>query len=148
MTEPTEALVFESKHFTVSACLSCSIPGYLIVTAKEAPTSLAGLSPGAQAEFASVFAKASRLIEQSVTPERIYCLRFGEEVEAVHFHLFPRTRLLLDEYRAATGAFGTPSGPLIFDWARRVTNVSGGPPAPEVIKAIQEMRHLAEVLAS
>ena len=98
-----EMPVFKTRHFTVSHSTMPPIPGYLIVRAIRPETSLATLTPAAQAELGKVLARAMKLIEKVVAPERVYVLRFGEEVPAIHFHVFPRTRAMADAYHKATG---------------------------------------------
>lgn len=119
MTTGSALLIAQTTHFRVDHCGDCMVPGYLIVSARSPVRSLSELSAPAAAEFGGILARATRAIEVVVAPERVYCARFGEESEAVHLHLFPRTQRLAEQYRrdvpsAASGI----SGPLLLDWAR------------------------------
>ena len=59
---------------------------------------------------------AEGLLHRLLRPERIYALKFGEEVPAVHFHVVPRSADLAAAYRAATGDAPPLSGAAIVDW--------------------------------
>jgi|SRR5687767_9076383 diadenosine tetraphosphate (Ap4A) HIT family hydrolase len=130
--------IFQSPHFTVAHGASPTVPGYLIVTTRGGEKSLSAMKPEAQTELGVVLAKATRLIEETVRPERVYCARFGEEVETIHFHLFPRTREMMDAYRK-TG--GPVNALLIFEWCRKNLGVDADSPA--VRDVIERMRRLA-----
>ena len=107
-----------NAHFRIEPCSSCPIAGYLIVSPRVRVSSLAGLSPGAQAGLGVTLAAATRAIERVVHPRRIYCALFAEETGSVHFHLFPRTDSLLASYFRAHRKDAEVSGPRLLDWAR------------------------------
>jgi len=114
-----ELRVFEDAHFTAEQCETCAVPGYLIVRLKGPAASLAGLDPAAAGRLGAILARAARAIEEATGAERVYCLAFAEIDPRLHFHLFPRTRAVLDAYQAATGTAGEPvNGPKLFEWAR------------------------------
>ena len=133
-----DLVIFETPHFSVAHVASPAIPGYLIATTRQGEKSIAAMKPEAQADLGVVLAKATRLIEETVKPERVYCGRFGEEVETIHFHLFPRTREMMDAYRKTGGPL---SAPLIFEWCRKNLGVDVSSPA--VRDVIERMRRLA-----
>jgi diadenosine tetraphosphate (Ap4A) HIT family hydrolase len=56
-------LIFETEHFKTEQCRDCSIPGYLIVSAKAPVTSLGDLSPPASRNLGEVLQRAARAIE-------------------------------------------------------------------------------------
>lgn len=64
-------------------------------------------------------ALATELIEETISPLKIYCAQFGEEGKNLHFHLFPRTVKItnefLDEFPKQRGLI---HGPVLLDWAR------------------------------
>ena len=86
--QPTTRLVHTSAYFRVEPCVTCFIPGYLIVTPKLPTASLSELERGALASLGPTLAAATRAIEVVVRPERVYCALFAEETRSIHFHLF------------------------------------------------------------
>jgi diadenosine tetraphosphate (Ap4A) HIT family hydrolase len=114
-----ETVILETGHFRAEHCRDCGVAGYVIVSPRQQAPSLAAMEPEALAELGAVLARATAAIEAALSPERVYCALFGEEARDVHFHLFPRTAALLDEYCSSTGATAAGcSGPLLLDWAR------------------------------
>lgn len=122
MTEtqtPEDYLVFETESFRVEQCRSCPLPGYLILSPKKRTRTCSDLEIETWRELGEAIATACRAVEAIIRPERIYIARFGEEVGEIHFHIFPRTRWLLDQYQKKVNLSSGPvSGPLIFDWSR------------------------------
>jgi diadenosine tetraphosphate (Ap4A) HIT family hydrolase len=107
-----------NAHFRIEPCSSCPIAGYLIVSPRVRVSSLAELSPGAQAGLGITLAAATRAIERVVHPRRVYSALFAEETGSVHFHLFPRTDSLLSSYFRAHPKDAEVSGPRLLGWAR------------------------------
>jgi diadenosine tetraphosphate (Ap4A) HIT family hydrolase len=135
---PSNRRVFEDPHFTVDQSESCTVPGYLVVRLKGAPVALADLGPAAARRVGEMISRAARAIEEVVAPERVYCLAFCELDPSLHFHLFPRTRALLEAYLGATGTSGEPvNGPKLFEWAR--TAIVPGRPVPDSLAASGEV---------
>ncbi len=121
--------VFEDDLVTVDHSDACLVPGYVVVRLKGPATPLARLAPEVAGRLGETLARVARAVEETVAPERVYCLAFAEIDPRLHFHLFPRTRALLEAYRAATGTGGEPvNGPRLFEWAR--TAVVPGNPVP------------------
>ena len=114
---PERNLAFNA-HFRIEPCSSCPIAGYLIVSPRLRVSSLAELSPGAQAGLGVTLAAATRAIERVVHPRRVYCALFAEETGSVHFHLFPRSDRLVSSYFTAHPDEADISGPRLLDWAR------------------------------
>jgi len=118
----TEAIpklnVFLNTHFRIEPCASCCIAGYLIVSPRVRVSSLAELSPDAQATLGATLAAGTRAIEGVVRPRRVYCALFAEETGSVHFHLFPRSDWLVSSYFRAHPEEADISGPRLLDWAR------------------------------
>ena len=118
----TEAIpklnVFLNTHFRIEPCASCCIAGYLIVSPRVRVSSLAELSPDAQATLGATLAAGTRAIEGVVRPRRVYCALFAEETGSVHFHLFPRSDWLVSSYFRAHPEEADISGPRLLDWGR------------------------------
>src|SRR5437899_4665232 len=110
--------IFVNAHFRIEPCASCPIPG-LMVSPRVAVSSLAELSPDAQAAPGATLVAATRAVEAVVHPQRVYCALFAEETRSVHFHLFPRSEWLLSAYSRAHPEDTEISGPRLMDWARR-----------------------------
>ena len=108
-----------NTHFRIEPCASCPIPGYLIVSPHVPVSSLAELSPDAQAALGATLVAATRAIEAVVHPQRVYCALFAEEMCSVHFHLFPRSDWLRSSYSRVHPEDIEISGPGLMDWARR-----------------------------
>ena len=108
-----------NAHFRIEPCSSCPIAGYLIVSPVTPARSLSELPHEILDSLGPTLAAATRAIETVIQPERVYCVLFAEETRSVHFHLFPRSRWLLSEYRIANPKDRKVSGPKLFDWARR-----------------------------
>lgn len=64
-----------------------------------------------------MYSSDDRLVEV-VCPEIVYCARFGAEVQALHFHLFPRTASMAKEYLAEAVKGAGLNGPVLLNWAR------------------------------
>ena len=109
-----EHLVYENAHFRVEHSRDCLVPGYLIVTAKCPVDSLADLDDGAAQLLGPTLVLVTKVLEAIVQPEVIYCARFGEEVRALHFHIFPRTSRMKSEFPSTLSL----SGPVVLQWAR------------------------------
>ncbi len=133
--EPGELRVFEDEHFTVEQCATCAVPGYLIVRLKGPAGSLAELDAGSASRLGVTLARVAAAIEEATAAERVYCLAFAEIDPRLHFHLFPRTRAVLEAYWSATGTRGKPvSGPRLFEWAR--TAIVPGQPRPASLGSV------------
>ena len=143
--------MFEDEVLTLDHADYCGVPGYLILRLKTAVESLSQLDSGAAARVGQVMSWATRAIERAVGAERVYCLSFCEVDRQLHFHLFPRSRGLLEAYETATATTGEPvNGPLLFEWAR--TTFAEGRALPEGFPSVadaclQIRRALAEAAA-
>jgi diadenosine tetraphosphate (Ap4A) HIT family hydrolase len=104
----------------VGACSNCYIPGYLILTPKQAVESLSQMNPKALTSLGPTLAVVTTAIEAIVRLQRVYCALFSEETRDVHFHVFPRTEWLSAKYFAAHPHETEISGPRLMDWARQI----------------------------
>ena len=85
---------------------------------KAPATSVAKLERAAAESLGPTLARITEAIEDVLSPEVVYCARFGEETRQLHFHLFPRSARLAEEYRSAQRHSGPLNGPLVLSWAR------------------------------
>jgi len=115
----TMTVIYKDAHFYIEAVQSPAIPGYLIIRLNKPVTSLADLSSQALVAFGPLLAAGMSAIQKAVSPERIYVIRLGEEVQEIHFHLFPRSRAMMDLYTMLNPGQPRPSGAFLFDWIRR-----------------------------
>ncbi len=112
-------VIFENTQFTISYPNSIAIPGYMIVATKGEIYSLADLNQENQSNLINLLTVTHRLLNQLIKPQRIYTLSIGEIEPRLHFHIFPRTQKLLDEYQNAHNNHGQPvCGTHLFEWAR------------------------------
>jgi diadenosine tetraphosphate (Ap4A) HIT family hydrolase len=119
--------VFKDEHFLVSQCAKCDIPGYLILEFKHNSKNLYQSPKAAQKQLGILIAKLEHIIEQTISPLNIYILKFGEETKSLHFHIFPRTTKITDEYlKEYPKQSISINGPKIFDWAREKYKVEFG----------------------
>ena len=81
--------------------------------------SLSEMKPDALAELGTTPALATRAVETVLKVERVYCAKFGEKNNLVHFHIFPRTKWIVEEYiKENPMAVDVISGPQLLDWTR------------------------------
>jgi len=109
----TAGRVYANAYFCVEPCVTCFVPGYLIVTPQLPTVSLSELERDALASLGPTLATRS-----------------------VHFHLFPWTAWLLSEYAAVHPADREVSGPRLLDWARRTFHRPISTDYTETIQAI------------
>jgi len=128
--------VYTNVHFCVEPCVTCFVPGYLIVTPQLPAASLSDLGCDALASLGPTLAVATRAIELIIRPQRVYCALFAEEAHSVHFHLFPRSAWLLSQYAAAHPTDHQISGPRLLDWARRTFDHPISSDYTETVQAI------------
>ncbi|ENM5740523.1 hypothetical protein AB1F87_004165 [Vibrio mimicus] len=140
-------VVFEDDNFIVSPCRSCNIPGYLIVECKGGVSSLYQLSMDAQKGLGVLLALLESAVMKTLSPEQVYCTKFGESGGDLHFHVFPRFSVMTTKYLED---FPTQEslihGPVLFDWAREYYKVETESLSQEVIVAANSViAHLATI---
>jgi diadenosine tetraphosphate (Ap4A) HIT family hydrolase len=115
----TKNTFIETNHLTIKYPTTGLIPGYMIITTKGEIYSLADLSPAARTHMIDTLAQTHKLLNKVIAPQRIYTLSIGEIEPRLHFHVFPRTRTLLEAYKTANpDQTGGINGLHLFDWAR------------------------------
>ena len=112
-------VVFENKHFIVKQCSDVLIPGYLIITPKIEVFYFSDLPQDVLPLLTSLIAKVEKVLREVLNVKMIYIAKFTELNKGLHFHIFPRTERILQEYiRDNPSSRDRISGPLIFDWSR------------------------------
>lgn len=112
-------LLWENDHLKIEQCYTCALPGYLIVSPNAATDALYKLEVSTLKELGGVLARATQAVQSIIKPQKIYCAQFGEEEDAIHFHIFPRTLVLTTEFLRETPNQKTLiHGPVLLDWAR------------------------------
>lgn len=130
MNDIADLRILENDLFTIDHSSSCAVPGYVVVRLTGSATSLSELAPSTAQALGHLLARATQAIEATVGADRVYCLSFAEIDRRLHFHLFPRTRWLLEAYWRATNSRDLPiNGSLVFEWARTALVASGSVPA-------------------
>lgn len=119
--------------FKIEHCFDCAVPGYILLSPVEPAAALSDLPADALVQLGPVLSVVNRAIQTVVSPLRIYCALFAEQRLEVHFHVFPRTAEVTEEFlRAYPEQRNAISGPLLLDWARTYYRS----PAPEVWRRV------------
>jgi diadenosine tetraphosphate (Ap4A) HIT family hydrolase len=129
-------MVYTNDYFVIEPCHTCPVAGYLIISPIVSALSLSKLPREALDYLGVTLAVATRAIERVIRPERVYCALFAEETLSLHFHLFPRTHWLLEQYQTSHSDHNV-SGPQLFDWARRTFHS----PSPEYDQLVEAIFH-------
>ncbi|ROM83246.1 HIT family protein [Pseudomonas brassicacearum] len=83
-------IIHESPYWVINHRIDSSLPGYLILSAKEMTNSLAALPTEALAELGELQARIQASIEAHLQPKRLYIGRFGHDARhSIHFHFIP-----------------------------------------------------------
>lgn len=136
-------MILQDDYFSIEHCYSCSVPGYLIVSARCNAESVDELPSNFQARLGYSLAMANRLIRDCIQPLRIYTAQFGEENRQLHFHIFPRTAELTDEFlKHFPEQRELIHGPVLLDWARTKYYAEREQVWPQVSMTVAAMRAL------
>lgn len=119
--------------FRIEHCFDCAVPGYVVLSPVQPAASLSDLPVEVLAQVGPVLSAVSRAIQSVVAPLRIYCGLFAEQRVEVHFHVFPRTAEVTEEFlRAYPEQRDAIRGPVLLDWARTYYRSS----APDVWRKV------------
>jgi diadenosine tetraphosphate (Ap4A) HIT family hydrolase len=110
--------VYLTDGFIVMPCSDCDVPGYLVLIAREEKVTLADLPFATQAELGGILARLESALRTICGAEHVYVLRFSEGLSVVHFHVFPRTQKLAQQWLADAEGCDEMNGPHLFAWAR------------------------------
>ncbi len=134
-------LIIKNALFSIEHCYSCAIPGYLIVSPTINVASMHELPQTYQAQLGTNLALATSLVHDVIDPIKVYCAQFGEECRELHFHVFPRTADMTNEFlKTCPEQKDLIHGPVLFDWARTQYQASKEQVWPVVSSVIREMR--------
>lgn len=87
--------------FRIEHCCDCAVPGYLIVSPVRAAASLSDMPVDVLAQLGPALSAVDRAVQTVIEPLRIYCGLFAEQRAEVHFHVFPRTVGVTEEFLRA-----------------------------------------------
>ena len=112
-------VLWSNSQLMIEQCYTCALPGYLIVSPITETDALYKLEASTLNDLGNVLAKATKAVQSIIMPRKIYCAQFGEEDGVIHFHIFPRTDMLTEEFLDENPQYKELiHGPVIFDWAR------------------------------
>ena len=118
-------VINNDQYYKIEHCYSVAVSGYLIVTPNYKTNSLTELPVQYQDRLGSQLSLAVKIVDQVINPQKIYCARFGEETNHIHFHVFPRTRELTKEYLIKyPEQEDLIHGPIMLEWARIIRECS------------------------
>lgn len=139
--------VYETSFVQATGCIDCDIPGYLILRPKSDARLMSDLGQEGLSDLAFAMARLEAVIIKITGAERVYICRYSEGLAAVHFHMFPRTSALAEEWRAVTGQEGSGGliGEALFGWARLHKRVAvGNSLSDEVLSTLESIRTCVE----
>jgi diadenosine tetraphosphate (Ap4A) HIT family hydrolase len=87
---PLDELVWEFPHSLVTLGPWQYYEGYCVVVAKTHVTELFDLTPAERTALLDEVTQVARAIHQTVRPRKINYECLGNQVEHMHWHLFPR----------------------------------------------------------
>lgn len=100
-THPMESSeIYQSDYYTLSQVHGFRLPGYLILSSNTPVSRFSDLPLQADADLGTCIRLADTLLRKLLEPERVYLLRFGESIEAIHFHIIPRTNDIASQFSA------------------------------------------------
>ena len=110
--------IYKDDAFTIEHTTSFNIPGYLILFFnKNIPLDKQCLET--LSRLGNVIALTTLSIKAVIKTNYVYCLSFGENLDIPHFHLFPRTDAIKQEYQFEninSSLENSISGPDLFAW--------------------------------
>jgi diadenosine tetraphosphate (Ap4A) HIT family hydrolase len=111
--------VYKATNFNCVPCKDCDVPGYLILLMSPTAESISGLQLEQLSNLGPVLAQLEDAVIRVTKADRVYILRFSEGSREVHFHIFPRTAALADQYLREVASPTALAGEGLFAWARQ-----------------------------
>lgn len=88
---PPGGIIYEGEHWLVSHQVSPALlRGFLIIKTRRHCDHIADLTDAEAAEFGPIVRDVSRALSEIVSPAKVYCCSFGEQVTHIHFYVIPR----------------------------------------------------------
>jgi diadenosine tetraphosphate (Ap4A) HIT family hydrolase len=135
---PTLSPIYETRATTVTPCMNCAVPGYMIVQPKQLVARI-GQAPEFATELGDILSRLEHALLSPTGATRIYILRFSETHSSVHFHVFPRTEEMAARYIQAMRRLpGQIIGPELFEWARQEFYIADAGQMPRKIADMAE----------
>jgi diadenosine tetraphosphate (Ap4A) HIT family hydrolase len=110
--------VFEHPKFRVTPCDDAGIPGYLILHPAEQREWLFDAGAEQLQAIGPALAFAAKAVREVTGAERVYYALFAELNRNAHFHVFPRTPELEEQWRAENPDAPYCDGAQVLPWAR------------------------------
>ena len=113
-------------YFRVESAKEYDIPGYYIIYANNGVKSIAEMPVEQLTEFAKIVQETQLKIQQTINPEKIYCLSFCEVLTDFHLHLFPRTKAMAQAFLKHEGLTmdSAIDGAKLFGFVRALTQIT------------------------
>jgi diadenosine tetraphosphate (Ap4A) HIT family hydrolase len=104
-----EFVVQETEHWRVNHRVDTTLPGYLIVGAKDSrAVDLNHLPQAALVEMGPLFSSLTDALQSLFEPEHVHICRFGHDSgQTLHFHIIPSYDWVKEAYRVAATEGGT-----------------------------------------
>jgi diadenosine tetraphosphate (Ap4A) HIT family hydrolase len=104
-----EFVVYETAHWRVNQRVDTTLPGYLMVGAKDPKAGdLTQFSKDALSEMGAVLSIATGALQTHMEPQHIYICRFGHDKgHTIHFHVIPIYQWVIEAYRRVSREGGT-----------------------------------------
>jgi diadenosine tetraphosphate (Ap4A) HIT family hydrolase len=98
---PPELIICETNHWRVNQSVDASLPGYLIVGARDpAAKRFEDLSDDALAKLGALLRDAVQILESTLGPRHVYVSRFGHTPgHSVHFHIIPVYAWVIEAFK-------------------------------------------------
>lgn len=112
--------LLQTDLFVAGQCIDCDVAGYVVLRSQHPFRHLFEAPSEFQIQLGPMLARLEAVIIEVTGADHVYLARFSEAMASVHFHLFPRTPVLGQQFidEARNQEHGV-NGPLLFDWARR-----------------------------
>lgn len=132
-TIPPGGIIFQTKYWSCDHAFDIPLPGFLFLKTNRHVESITNLNENEAKELGPALLKITKAIDEILTPERIYVLRYGEVIKHVHFWLLPRTYEVLKNCGK-----GPESVRTIVDFYRN--NVSMKDKEKEILGTVEKLR--------
>ena len=87
---PDEFVIYETEHWRVNHRCDATLPGYVMVGAKDTASDLFNLPHAALIEMGLMLSAVVQALEVNFQPEHIHICRFGHDAgHSLHFHVIP-----------------------------------------------------------